>query len=128
MASLLGLINKENGPGGSRKPAAVSAAAMATTAPATPPVQMSGYFLEGPAVPTRSGGGGGGSQESGDAEGSRNLNLHPARYALPLGEIVVGRDSVRDNSPANRNKLRIGIDKREEVGVKRQARGWDWQA
>ena len=117
--SLLGLVNKENGSGGnSSKPAAVSSTAATTTAAAaTPPAQMSGYFLEGPAVPARSGGGGsgGGSQESGDGDGSRNLP--PARYALPLGEVVVGRDSVRDNSPANRNKLRIGIDKREEVGL-----------
>ncbi|CAN0210342.1 unnamed protein product, partial [Ectocarpus sp. 12 AP-2014] len=71
---------------------------------------MSGFYLEGPAPPAKSGaseGGGGG-----------NWNLPPARYALPLGEIVVGRDSVRDASPANCNKLRIGIDKREE-GVSR---------
>ncbi|CAM9985587.1 unnamed protein product [Ectocarpus fasciculatus] len=72
---------------------------------------MSGFFLEGPAPPAKSGTGEGGS-------GGGNWNLPPARYALPLGEIVVGRDSVRDASPANCNKLRIGIDKREE-GVSR---------
>eukprot|EP00903_Cladosiphon_okamuranus_P015361 g14187.t1 len=113
-ASLLGLVKKENGP--DRNSSGLAAVSAATAAPS---VQMSGYFLEGPAV--RAGGGGegggsGGSQESGDGEGSRNLR--PARYALPLGEVVVGRDSVRDNSPANRHKLRIGIDKREE-GVSR---------
>ncbi|CAN0000511.1 unnamed protein product, partial [Scytosiphon promiscuus] len=82
-------------------------------------VEMSGFFLEGPSVPTKSGGGGGGggSQGSGgSAEG--NWNLPSARYAVPLGEVVLGRDSVRDSSPANSNKLRLGIDKREE-GVSR---------
>ncbi|CAB1121015.1 unnamed protein product [Ectocarpus sp. CCAP 1310/34] len=68
---------------------------------------MSGFYLEGPAPPAKSG--------TGEGGGGGNWNLPPARYALPLGEIVVGRDSVRDASPANCNKLRIGIDKREEV-------------
>lgn len=78
---------------------------------------MGEFFLEGPAVPARSGGGGGGgSQGSEAAEGGGNLPS--ARYVLPLGEIVVGRDSVRDSNPANSSKLRIGINKREEVGVR----------
>eukprot|EP00752_Nemacystus_decipiens_P006657 g5985.t1 len=123
-ASLLGFAEKENGADARSKPAAVSSTATAAVttaaAAATPPAQMSGYFLEGPTVPARGGnsggGAGGGSQGSGDGDGCRNLPL--ARYALPLGEVVVGRDSVRDNSPANKNKLRIGIDKREE-GVSR---------
>lgn len=41
-------------------------------------------------------------------------------FRLPLRETVVGRDSVRDKAPANRNKLRVGIPSSLEVS------GW-WQ-
>lgn len=128
--------DKENGTGRSGKAPAVAVAAAspadakqgrppsssgaAVTTPALSVTEMSGFFLEGPAVPARSGGGAGagagGSSQGGEAA-ERGWNLPSARYALPLGEIVVGRDSVRDANPANSNKLRIGIDKREEVGV-----------
>lgn len=42
------------------------------------------------------------------------------RFQLPLRETVVGRDSVRDKAPANRNKLRVGIPSSLEVS----ACGW----
>ncbi|CAM9494576.1 unnamed protein product, partial [Laminaria digitata] len=95
--------------------------------------EMSVYFLEGPTTtttitrtrtpphPTRNptpptaevGGGGGGGE--GQGVGWKNPS---GRYAVPVGDVVVGRDSIHDSKPANRNKLRMGIDKREE-GVSR---------
>lgn len=75
-------------------------------------VKTNRFFLEGPIPASRGGGGGGGSKVSGKA----NWKNVFGRYLLPpSGEIVVGRDSLRDTHPANNTKLRVGIDKREEV-------------
>ncbi|CAN0511633.1 unnamed protein product, partial [Ectocarpus sp. 12 AP-2014] len=105
-ASPPAVTDKRPSSSSSQAPGAATVAAVPTDSNSN----MSGFYLEGPAPPAKSGVGEGG--------GGGNWNLPPARYSLPLGEIVVGRDSVRDASPANCNKLRIGIDKREE-GVSR---------
>lgn len=57
---------------------------------------MTGYSLVGPAA----GAGVGGPS---------------TRHDLPTGDIVVGRDSVRDKHKNNSNKMRMGIPSKEEV-------------
>lgn len=81
--------------------------------------EMSGYFLQGPISAKRdseghSGGSRSGSQGTVDVAGTQTRPS--SMYALPVGEVVVGRDSVRDSNPTNKNKLRMGVDKQEEVG------------
>lgn len=104
--------------------ATVGAAATAAAKSMSIYREMSGYFLDGPtpistatiattpttitdpATPTTAG--------SGGVQGGGWKNVS-GRYALPVGDVVVGRDSMHDSKPVNRNKLRIGIDKRDEV-------------
>lgn len=51
----------------------------------------------------------------GGAHGARGSKS--SGYQLPLREVVVGRDSVRDSHKNNSNKLRIGIPNSEEVSA-----------